>query len=217
MGGWKRTCCWVQPQGGHGRLHRGRKCSVKLLQLTLQVLLWTLRFTPQSNENHGETIMNLPPDIATAVPALALLATALTVLVAVAVRRVPDGYALSIQRLGRYRRTLGPGWHLTIPVLDRAGKRVTLVGHHVEVLGGTPGADADVYYQILEPSRTGQAIDEVDALVGREAMERLLALSADPGAADLATLGVRLKEELNRQLNRIGLLVIRCQLHVPTL
>ena len=161
--------------------------------------------------------MNLPPELAVAVPALALLATVVVTLLAIAVRRVPDGYAVTIQRLGRYRRTLGPGWHLTLPVLDRPGKRVTLVGHHVEVQGHAPGADADVYYQILEPARTGQAIDDVDAMVGREVLERLQALSAEPGAADLVALGSRLKVELNRQLNRVGLLVIRCQLHVPTL
>lgn len=159
--------------------------------------------------------MSITPEAAFVVPALALLATA-AVLLGIALRRVPEGYALSIQRLGRFRRTLGPGWHLTIPMLDRPGKRVTLLGHHLELHAG-PNADADVYYQILEPAQTGQAIDEVDALVGQEVRVRLEALSAEPGAADLVALAARLKDELNRRFSRIGLLVIRCQLHVPTL
>src|SRR5690606_33832744 len=119
--------------------------------------------------------------------------------------------------LGRYRRTLGPGWHLTLPVLDRATHRITLLGHHVAVQAGRRPAELDVYYQILEPSQTGQAIAEVDALVQREALERLEALAAEVDAADGPALATRLKDELNRQVNRLGLMVIRCQLHVPGL
>lgn len=162
--------------------------------------------------------MSLTPDSVTLLPALALAAALALALLAVGLRRVPEGYALVIQRLGRYRRTLGPGWHLTVPVLDRATHKVTLLGHHVEVHAGRQRpADFDVYYQILEPSQTGQAIAEVDALVQREALERLEALAAEPEAAEGTALASRLKDELNRQVNRLGLMVIRCQLHVPAL
>lgn len=162
--------------------------------------------------------MNIAPDIAV------LLAAALVAVLsalAVALRRVPEGHAVVIQRLGRYRRTLGPGWHLTLPLLDRATHKVTLVGHHVAVHPGQP-AGFEVYYQILEPAQTGQAIAEVDSLVRREAQQRLEALAAeaetaDGESADGLALASRLKDELNRQVNRLGLMVIRCQLHVPGL
>ena len=161
--------------------------------------------------------MNIAPDILPLLPAAAVAVASLGALLAVALRRVPEGQALVIQRLGRYRRTLGPGWHLTVPVLDRATHRVTLLGHHVEVAGDRRRAGFDVYYQILEPSQTGQAIAEVDALVQREAQERLEALAAEAESADGPALATRLKDELNRQVNRLGLMVIRCQLHVPGL
>src|SRR5690606_39343888 len=76
--------------------------------------------------------------------------------------------------------------------------------------------EVQVYYQILEPARTGPDIDDVDALVGREALQGLETLAVEPGA-DLPALAARLKVEMNRRLDRLGLLVIRCQLHVPTL
>jgi regulator of protease activity HflC (stomatin/prohibitin superfamily) len=161
--------------------------------------------------------MNIAPDSVSLLPAAGLCAAALLLLLAVGLRRVPEGYALVIQRLGRYRRTLGPGWHLTVPVLDRATHTVTLLGHHVAVHADQRPAEFEVYYQILEPSQTGQAIAEVDALVRREALERLAALSAETESVEGPALATRLKDELNRQVNRLGLMVIRCQLHVPTL
>lgn len=161
--------------------------------------------------------MSIAPDILPLLPAAALAAAGFGALLAVALRRVPEGQALVIQRLGRYLRTLGPGWHLTVPVLDRATHRVTLLGHHVEVPAGRQPSGFDIYYQILEPSQTGHAIAEVDALVQREAQERLEALAAEAESADGPALATRLKDELNRQVNRLGLMVIRCQLHVPGL
>lgn len=160
--------------------------------------------------------MNIANDTAPLLPALALLATVGLGLLA-ALRRVPEGEAFTIQRLGRYLRTLGPGWHFTVPVLDRVRSRVRLLGHHVDIHVCRPGAaDAEVYYQILEPGRTGQALEEIDLLVEREAVEQLAALAAENDAPSGPVLARRLKEELNRHLGRLGLLVIRCQLHLPT-
>ena len=151
-------------------------------------------------------------------PLVTILILVLLALATSALRRVPEDVALAVHRLGRYRRTLGPGWHLVLPLVDRMGNRVRLLGHHVEVRGSTGRcADAAIYYQILEPARAGAAIADTEALVGQEALARLHALAAEPGAANLAGLAVRLKEDLNRQLERTGLMVIRCQLHLPTL
>lgn len=148
-----------------------------------------------------------------------LLAAAVTVLVGLllaVVRRVPEGQAISLHRFGRYRRTLGPGWHLVLPLVERVALRVTLVGHHVAVHDDAHGGtDAEVYYQILEPARAGRALADVDGLVQRETAERLHALTGEADGSDLPALAPRLKDELNRQLNRLGLLVIRCQLHLP--
>src|SRR5690606_26015299 len=104
-----------------------------------------------------------------------------------------------------------------LPRHGRASRRHALLCPHVAVQAGRRPAELDVYYQILEPSQTGQAIAEVDALVQREALERLEALAAEVDAADGPALATRLKDELNRQVNRLGLMVIRCQLHVPGL
>jgi regulator of protease activity HflC (stomatin/prohibitin superfamily) len=115
-------------------------------------------------------------------------------------RRVPPGCVATLQRAGRYRRTLDPGQHWIIPVLDTVGPNVPLIGHHLAVR--TTAAHAALHFQILEPQRAGATLDSVDAWMGAQARETLRRL---PDAApDL------LKSELNRAVAEHGLRVVRC-------
>ncbi|MBE5917704.1 MAG: SPFH/Band 7/PHB domain protein [Pseudobutyrivibrio ruminis] len=50
----------------------------------------------------------------------------LAVIVGLGIRIVPQGYVFVIERLGRYNQTLGPGFHVIIPVFDRVSKKVSL-------------------------------------------------------------------------------------------
>ena len=75
-------------------------------------------------------------------------------------------------------------------------------------------AQGAVYYQILEPQRAGDALDEVDALVQREAREGLATLLLSVAANDSAMLASQLKTELNQRLAALGLRVTRCKLEL---
>ena len=126
-------------------------------------------------------------------------------LLAAGLRRVPAQRVLTVRRLGRYRRTLSPGWHWIVPGLDRAGLEVNLIGHHLHVRGTVGNEEAELYYQIMEPEKAGETLDQVDAWVAAQARE---ALGEDCHSPD------ELKSELNRRVERLGLRVIRCSLHV---
>ncbi len=131
-------------------------------------------------------------------------------LVLLGVRRVPDGSARSVHRRRRHVRSLGPGWHLVWPLLDRIGPPVTLIGHRVELVPPR-GGSAAVFYQILEPERTGATLDRIDGWMADEA-RRVLAevVQAGPGADP--ALCDRLKTALNQRVAARGLRVTRCQL-----
>lgn len=148
-------------------------------------------------------------------PLLACVVVAATVAVA-GLRHVPQGQVFTVHRFGRYRRTLGPGLRWVLPGLDRIGHHVSLIGHHVAVpmaLDG-PVASADLYYQILDPARTGAALDDVDALVQQQTRDALHALhdTATPDKG-MAALAESLKHEVNRRVNALGLRVIRCAVY----
>lgn len=140
-----------------------------------------------------------------------LTAACAVVLLGVAgLRRVPEGTACTVHRFGRYVRTLPPGLRLMLPGFDRIAQRVPLVGHQVDLqIGGEPAARAEVFFQILEPGRTGAALERVDAMVADAARERLDTLAPQAEAAQLAG---RLKQDLNDHLGAFGLRVTRCQL-----
>ena len=46
---------------------------------------------------------------------------------------VTQGYTYTIQRLGRYTRTLQPGFHIIIPFIDRIGSKVSMMERVLDV------------------------------------------------------------------------------------
>lgn len=137
-------------------------------------------------------------------------------------RRIPEDMVCTVHRFGRYARTLKPGLRFTLPFIDRIAHRVRLVGHQIELpsQSGRAGdaACGALYYQILEPERTGMVLDDVDARVQREACAWLASLSCEQGApAEPAALASRLKSDLNQRLAELGLRVTRCQLRLDGL
>lgn len=133
---------------------------------------------------------------------LLLLAAALLVLALAAsgLRRVPAQRAATVRRFGRYRRTVGPGWHWLLP-LERTGKSVDLLNHHLHVERGE--GQAELYYQVLEPEKAGETLENVDAFVAEEAREAACARTTS-----------EFKLELNRRVAPKGLRVVRCALHL---
>lgn len=124
--------------------------------------------------------------------------------VALGMRRVPAQRVMTVRRLGRYRRTLAPGWHWIAPLIDRAGLGVDLINHHLHVSGADASCQAEFYYQIVEPEKAGETLDRVDDWVASQAREAMAEAKQTPD---------QLKVELNRRVGRMGLRVIRCSMH----
>ncbi|HBK54905.1 MAG TPA: hypothetical protein DDZ76_01250 [Xanthomonadales bacterium] len=146
-----------------------------------------------------------------------LLLAVLVGIVLTGLRRVPEDRVVTVRRRGRYLRTLTPGLHWLVPGLDRIGSEVSLIGHHLSLPArplGSATAHTDLYFQILEPLRIGEALERVDDLVQRQASQALDAFAADPVplASGLAAAAEALKAELNRRTALQGLRVIRCSL-----
>ncbi len=49
------------------------------------------------------------------------------ILVLSGVKTVPQGYQWTVERFGRYTRTLAPGLQLLIPFIDRIGRRINMM------------------------------------------------------------------------------------------
>ena len=108
-----------------------------------------------------------------AIGALVILAL---VLVASSVRVVQQSYVGIVQRLGRYQRTIGPGVHLLVPMLDRVAVVVDMK-ETVQAFAPQPvitqdnvtiGIDTVVYYQVTDAVKATYEVANV-----LQAMEQL--------------------------------------------
>ncbi|MCG6116890.1 MAG: hypothetical protein MEQ07_01675 [Aquimonas sp.] len=141
-------------------------------------------------------------DISAAIALIALLPLAGVV---ASLRRVPEGSAFTVHRFGRYARTLPPGFGFVVPLVERVGHRVNLIGHAVPV--ESDQLQASVYYQILDPRRAGQALESIDDMVAQVAHE---ALGQCQRQAEDGRLDHRFRQRLNQLLADHGLRVVRC-------
>lgn len=133
-------------------------------------------------------------------------------------RRIPEDTVCTVHRRGRYLRTLTPGIRFTIPLLDKIAHRIRLVGHQIDLpsqpFAGRTAARGEVFYQILEPELARDALDDVDALVQREAGVRLAQIALHDSVPESGVLSGQLKRDLNAQLGCLGLRITRCQVRL---
>ncbi len=100
--------------------------------------------------------------------AIAILVLAV-ILVMMGVKAVPQGMELTIERFGRYTRSLRPGLHFIVPIIDRVGARMNMMESVLDVPeqevitkdNAMVTADGVVFYQVLE---SGKAAYEVTNL-----------------------------------------------------
>jgi len=147
-------------------------------------------------------------------PMFVLLALAAMAIAAVTcVRRIPEGQAYTLRRVGGHMRTVGAGLHVVVPVLERVAHRIRLLGNvvtvdHVPPLPAGIPYSGQIFYQVLDAGRADAVIDDVDALV----CDCLPALLGDAANEDGVSRNLRIKAELNLRLHDRGILITRVQI-----
>ncbi|TDJ19595.1 MAG: SPFH/Band 7/PHB domain protein [Gammaproteobacteria bacterium] len=99
---------------------------------------------------------------------IALLVFAV-VLVFMGVRRVSQGYNHTVERFGRYTKTLDPGLHVIIPVFDQIGARMNMMETVLDVPtqevitrdNAMVSVDGVVFYQVLSAARAAYEVNNL--------------------------------------------------------
>ncbi len=152
-------------------------------------------------------------------PVLFLALSATVALACASIRHIPEGQVYTLRRFGRQSRSIGPGMHLVLPLVERVAHKISLLGQvvHFPVAskehGNSAAVSGNIYFQVLNADRADHMIDGLEGLL----RERTLALiEAGSCACEEESLvrNDRIKRALNLDLRDSGILVTRVQLNL---
>ncbi len=89
------------------------------------------------------------------------------------VRIVQQGHAYTVERLGRYTRTLGPGLHLLVPFIESVGAKMSLKEQVLDIPNqevitrdnAMVGIDGVVFFQVLDPARAAYEVENLELAI----------------------------------------------------
>jgi regulator of protease activity HflC (stomatin/prohibitin superfamily) len=86
------------------------------------------------------------------------------------VKIVPQGFNLTVENLGRYTRTLSPGLHILIPVIERVGHKINMMEQVIDIPSqdvitrdnAMVRVDGVAFFQILNAAKAAYEVDRLE-------------------------------------------------------
>ncbi len=126
------------------------------------------------------------------------------VFVVLGVKTVPQGYEWTVERFGRYTRTLSPGLHVIVPIIDRVGRKINMMETVLDIMrqeaitadNAMVGADGVAFFQVLDAARAAYEVDDLPLAMQNLAMTNIRSVL---GSMELDKV-LSGRDEINRRL-----------------
>ncbi|MCB1491020.1 MAG: SPFH/Band 7/PHB domain protein, partial [Rhodobiaceae bacterium] len=125
-------------------------------------------------------------------------------IVASAIKMVPQGYGYTVERFGRYTRTLQPGLGFIAPFVDRIGRKQNMMEQVIDVPSqevisrdnAIVTVDGVVFYQVLDAAKASYEVHDLTLAILNLAMTNIRTVM---GSMDLDEL-LSQRDEINHRL-----------------
>ena len=136
-----------------------------------------------------------------------VLAVLVIVTIAAGVRTIPQGYVYTVERFGRYSRSLGAGLGLIVPYVERIGQKVNVMEQVLDVPSqeaftkDNAGVriDAAAFYQVLDAARASYEVTDLQQALLILTMTNIRTVVGSMSLDDLLSH----RDEINERLLRV--------------